>query len=79
MKRKYQRLYIQDKICFHPEHLLYSGRIYPHSGGDCINYAIERFKEYVRYYYNTYADPELVKQYHEEKKKSVAYATEYKK
>lgn len=48
---------------------LYNGRIYPHCGGDCINSAIRAFKEYVRYYYNTYADPELVKQYHEEKKK----------
>lgn len=48
---------------------LYHGRIYPYCGGDCVKYAIEKFKEYVRYYYNTYADPELVKRYHEEQKK----------
>lgn len=47
---------------------LYHGRIYPYCGGDCVNTAIREFKERVRYYYNTYADPELVKQYEEAKK-----------
>ena len=47
---------------------LYHGRIYPYCGGDCVNTAIKAFKEYVRYFYNTYADPELVKQYEETKK-----------
>lgn len=48
---------------------LYHGRIYPYCGGDCIKYAIENFKRYVRYWYNFYADPELVEQYQKLKKK----------
>jgi len=48
---------------------LYNGHIYPYCGGDCVNTAIRAFKQAVRHYYNTYADPELVKQYEEEKKK----------
>ena len=47
---------------------LYSGRIYPYSGGDCINYAINSFKRQVRYVYNQYADPELVDKYEKEKR-----------
>ena len=47
---------------------LYHGRIYPHCGGYYINTAIREFKQRVRYIYNQYADPELVKQYEEAKK-----------
>ena len=47
---------------------LYHGRIYPYCGGDCVNTAIQEFKQRVRYTYNQYADPELVKQYEEAKK-----------
>ena len=47
---------------------LYHGRIYPYCGGDCVNTAIREFKQKVRYVYNQYADPELVKQYEEAKK-----------
>lgn len=47
---------------------LYHGRIYPYCGGDCIKYAIENFKRYVRYWYNFYADPELIDQYKKLKK-----------
>ena len=47
---------------------LYNGYIYPYCGGDCIKYAIENFKRHVRYCYNFYADPELIKKYNEERK-----------
>ena len=36
---------------------LYHGYI-TGTGGDCINYSIKHFKEMVRYYYNTYAEPQ---------------------
>jgi hypothetical protein len=36
---------------------LYCGYI-TGTGGDCINYSIKLFKEMVRYYYNTYAEPQ---------------------
>lgn len=48
---------------------LYNGYIYPCCGGDCVKYAINRFKQQVRYYYNLYADPELIKQYEDARRK----------
>jgi len=47
---------------------LYHGRIYPYCGGDCVNTAVQEFKKQVRYYYNQYADAELVNKYEKEKR-----------
>lgn len=46
---------------------LYNGYIVA-TGGDNIKYAIENFKERVRYWYNFYADSELVERYEKEKR-----------
>lgn len=42
---------------------LYKGTIYPYSGGDSLNWAIDRFKAQVRIEYNKYADPEQYKEW----------------
>ena len=60
--------YLDEKVIPACYKGLYHGRIYPYCGGDCVNTAIKNFKRYVRYWYNFYADPELVEIYEKEKR-----------